>query len=406
MRAYTRMVHLVFLFAFLSTNIKKAMANDLGLMEDLNVATATLHKAKVDAPANSSLFAITWSTVLTVFAGMLLVMFGIRVMLCSAQWVCSQGSYIWSYQKQWAAHLLVYMLSGKPDQLNLGNAKDIDGKKGSMKASRTAFALNNSLAINAPNRTDWVLEQSLKPATLDAPQTDTSVARNARYDCFPGKQIDLRTQVKSCNSHDTVYKNRSELVQELSFARNIKPNLHHGVCATEEMAISHDGVNYGHTNQMIDRDIKMKPARPCWNVSDLAIDKIDHPILASRENKRGKKPDAKLLRANDLMESGSANHKDLNFNLDFEEEEEEWSDNENECVPRAPPVPSGDPMDGEDVGLAPKTLLKLPRSQVGPTRLGSDGRSVLDVPWDVPPRRKRTPNGRRKLVPNGVRAKH
>jgi len=390
----TRMFPLVFLFAFLSTNLKKALANEFGLMEDLNVAIATYNKDEVNDSAKSSLFAVAWPTVFSGFLLTALVMFGIRVMLSHARWICNKWSCIWSYPKQWAAIFLVYALSGKPDQLNL-STKDVREAKGKRR-SKLAFSLNDSLTSCAPRptmRTAWVLEQSLKPATLDGPHMDGSTTRSCG--CFPDKQTDLRSQVKSCNFQDMMM-HTAEPMQDISSARQIKPDFL-DVSAIEDSALPRGDFGHGNDRRL---DMKVKPARPTWNLQDLMSDKIDNPIPSNR----GKKPDARLLRANDLMESGSANHKDLNFHLDFEDSDDEWSDVEHESIPRAAAPQSGEPMDGADVGTQPKTVLKLPRSQVKPTRLGSDGRSVLNVPWDVPPRRKRRPNGRPKLVSNGAQA--
>lgn len=57
-----------------------------------------------------------------------------------------------------------------------------------------------------------------------------------------------------------------------------------------------------------------------------------------------------------------------------------WSDIEG----RAHPPRTGCPLDGEDTGLPPKSLLRLPLPTVGAIRLGAVGRSILEVDWDVP----------------------
>lgn len=95
------------------------------------------------------------------------------------------------------------------------------------------------------------------------------------------------------------------------------------------------------------------------------------------------KPNVGRLRELDLTVNGG--HKLLDFTLDEDEEQDKscWSDND-DGDPRAPPVPSGDPMEGEDVGLNPRTELILPPPALAPLVLGFHGRRMAEMPWEVP----------------------
>jgi hypothetical protein len=63
---------------------------------------------------------------------------------------------------------------------------------------------------------------------------------------------------------------------------------------------------------------------------------------------------------------------------------DEWEDSDWEDEPRASPVLSGLPMDGEDVGILPHRTLKLPGAMVRYKRPGSNGRSIFQSDWPIP----------------------
>jgi len=117
----------------------------------------------------------------------------------------------------------------------------------------------------------------------------------------------------------------------------------------------------------------------------------------------GSKPDFRKLRDHDLAPSsryGGTQNNLHGFNLDEDDEDDDegWSDSDWEAEERAAPVPGGDPMDGPDVGCPPTRKLRLPQACEGATattiQLGVCGRSILNVPWEIPVAAKRSHKGR------------
>jgi len=301
---------------------------------DLNTATASFRVAdrgasesqNSDGPSSSGTFAIMVAVAIcAVIAGH------------SRQWVLRQCGYIWELQVQFTRAFLIYTLSnksGQPIVLN-GGVKDMaEAKNKTVRPRQTHgvrrdFSLSSSLnsgycgLLNnnlSTRHKSWVLEQSLKQATLE---NSPMLMSNSPQQ--------LPRQSK-----------QQEIWPAHSPATNVK------------------AVSPGKT-----RIIQMQ-------VSELK-QHMDH--------REALKPNVGRLRELDFLVNGS--HRLLDFTLDEDEEDKAWSDND-DGDPRAPPVPSGDPMEGEDVGLNPRTELKLPPPAHAPHVLGFHGRRMCEMPWEVP----------------------
>lgn len=330
----------LFILATAIINAAKAEIDVAGGL-DLNAATASFRVADpgVSESQNSDYHGPLAGTFAMVVVAICVVLAG-----HSRQWVLRQCGYIWELQVQFTRAFLIYTLSnksGQPIVLN-GGVKDMSEAKSktvrpprpSSHGVRRDFSLSSSLNAGysglmnnhlSTRHKSWVLEQSLKQATLE-------------------------------NSPMLMSKSPRQLPRQ-SKQQEIWP--------AHSPAVDTKAVSSGKT-----KIIQMQ-------VSELK-QQVDH-MSAHRE---AVKPNVGRLRELDLMVNGG--HRLLDFALDEDEEQDKaWSDND-DGDPRAPPVPSGDPMEGEDVGLNPRTELKLPPPAFTPPVLGFHGRRICEMPWEVP----------------------
>jgi len=307
---------------------------------DLNAATASFRVAANPGAASESLNS-EYAPSAGTFAMMVAVAICVVLAGHSRQWVFRLCGYIWDLQVQFTRAFLIYTLSnksGQPIVLN-GGGKDLaEAKNKSVRPPRPpsthgvrrdfslSSSLNSGYGYNLSTRhKSWVLEQSLKQATLE--NSPMLLAKSPHTLPRQSKQQELWPAHSPVTASKAVSPGKTKIIQ---------------------MQVSD----------------KPQPQDP----------------VIRRESV---KPNVGRLRELDLTVNGG--HKLLNFTLDDDDDQDRsWSDND-DGDPRAPPVPSGDPMEGEDVGLNPRTELKLPPPATGPQVLGVHGRKMVEVPWEVPP---------------------
>lgn len=300
-------------------------------MDDLNAATTALHRpvnaTKIAAPSTDTVATSSEPSVAVAVSAFLL---GLALLAAWIFWRSSrsQRGNRCNNLAQWAAHFIVYALSGKsrrvafpslPESKVLPNGKVGAGSR--WDATRTRVDSRKYLFMN--------VEHSLGKPSKGA--------------------NDMAAHARACAMH----RRESDLTRRY-------PGAPHRM---EEMR----GGNKPDVRRLQELDLM---SRRWWEVEEVRF-----PLPEEDEGEE------------EVGDETSEDDESSEWSEYEEDEEDGWSDLEDSCdrfdwesVPRASPTLSGLPMDRKEVGSRPKRLLRLPAPVHSNLCVGSCGRSVLELP--------------------------